>query len=98
MTGGMPSPMPMTQPMVKPVKQPAPLVIPPPIAPVPAKPAAGGDAVSMETDDGFSTFRVSGMDKEAVGKISKEAADNKKKCGCDCGPTGEPSAAEQVKK
>ena len=30
--------------------------------------------------------------------MSKEAAATKKACGCDCGPTGEPSAAEQVKK
>ena len=97
---------PMVEPMVKPVTkaEPKPLVIPPPVAPKPApEPHAkltkeGGDSVTMETDDGFTTFRVAGTDKKAVSEVSKEAADNKKKCGCDCGPTGEPSAAEQVKK
>ena len=92
----MPSRMHTMEPMI-PIKQPAPLVKPPPVATMPA-PKLGGDAVTMETDDGFTTFRVAGTNKEAVAKISKDAADNKKKCGCDCGPTGEPSAAEQVKK
>ncbi len=89
-------PMPMTQQSIKPM--PAPLVIPPPVAPVPKSAPMGSDAVTMETDDGFTTFRVAGSDKAAVGKLSKEASDNKKKCGCDCAPTGEPNAAEQVKK
>ena len=77
---------------------PKPLVIPPPAMPAPKEAPGAADKVTMETDDGFSTFRVAGTDKNAVGKISKEAAATKKQCGCDCPPTGEPNAAEQVKK
>ena len=56
-------PQPKVQPIVKPITPaPKPLVIPPPTTPAPA-PAGGADKVTMETDDGFSTFRVAGTDK-----------------------------------
>ena len=88
--------------MIQPAKVAQPMVIPPPVAPkvapAPPPPKDGGDSITMETDDGFETFKVAGKDKQAVAGLSKEAAETKKKCGCECGPTGEPSAAEQVKK
>ena len=83
---------------------------------LPGAPAAGGspahgklspgpdeNSVILETDDGFTTLRVSGddmakvKDASGVAKDAKSAKDAKKGCGCDCLPkTGGPG--EQLKK
>ena len=81
----------------------------------PAAPAAGGspahaklmpgpdeNSVILETDDGFTTLRVSGddmakvKDASGVAKDAKAAKDAKKGCGCDCLPKTGPG--EQIKK
>ena len=65
-------------------------------------PGPDGDSVILETDDGFTTLRVSGDDMEkvkdasGVAKDGKAAKDAKKACGCDCLPKGGPG--EQLKK
>ena len=82
---------------------------------LPGAPAAGGspahaklspgpdeNSVILETDDGFTTLRVSGddmakvKDASGVAKDAKAAKDAKKGCGCDCLPKTGPG--EQLKK
>lgn len=97
---------PVAQPVIKPAPQAA-MVVPPPTmqAPKPMAPKSapmdGGGSVVMETDDGFSTFKVMGTDDAAV-KAVAQAGKDAKKPGCDClnkcGPNGGPTKAEQLKK
>ena len=62
-------------------------------------PGPDENSVILETDDGFTTLKVSGDDmakvKDAAG-VAKAAKDAKKGCGCDCLPKGGPG--EQLKK
>merc|ERR1712156_662111 len=65
-------------------------------------PGPDENSVILETDDGFTTLRVSGddmakvKDASGVAKDAKAAKDAKKGCGCDCLPKTGPG--EQIKK
>merc|ERR1712156_1393032 len=64
-------------------------------------PGPDENSVILETDDGFTTLRVSGddmakvKDASGVAKDAKAAKDAKKGCGCDCLPKTGPG--EQIK-
>merc|ERR1712156_141305 len=65
-------------------------------------PGPDENSVILETDDGFTTLRVSGddmakvKDASGVAKDAKAAKDAKKGCGCDCLPKTGPG--EKIKK